>query len=82
MRIDGLADALLQVLSCVSHADTLDWNHVSPLAGWHAIRLAWPEHNIPDPDNLRQRIEHLSTGAEESRDNSLVAANYARNLFL
>ncbi len=43
--------------------------------------MAWPHYNIPDPDDLRQRLEHVHTDPG-NKNNSLEAANYARNLFL
>lgn len=49
---------------------------------WHAIRAAWPEYHIPDPEHLKQRVEWVITPWEERNDNSLKALNYARNLLL
>jgi hypothetical protein len=55
---------------------------LGPFMWWHAIRTAWPEYNIPNPDHLRQRVEWITTPWEERNDNSLKALNYARNLLL
>lgn len=75
---------------CVTHKmTTYSLNHQErylpdgrPFMWWHAIRLAWPAYNIPDPDSLQQRFVHVQTAEDSRADNSLVAANYARNLFL
>ena len=53
-----------------------------PFMWWHAIRLAWPQYNIPDPATLSQRLEKVHTLAENKDDNSLEALNYARNMFV
>ncbi|ORX39184.1 hypothetical protein BD324DRAFT_618757 [Kockovaella imperatae] len=53
-----------------------------PFMWWHAIRLAWPQYKIPDPDALSQRLEKVHTLPENKDDNSLEALNYARNLFV
>lgn len=49
---------------------------------WHAIRAAWPEYHIPNPEQLKQRVEWVITPRAERSDNSLKALNYARNLLL
>lgn len=49
---------------------------------WHAIRAAWPEYQIPEPERFKQRVEWVITSWEDKNDNSLKALNYARNLLL
>lgn len=57
-------------------------DQIGPFMWWHAIRAAWPEYHIPDPELLKQRVEWVTTPWEERNDNSLKALNYARNLLL
>ncbi|RXK38177.1 hypothetical protein M231_04551 [Tremella mesenterica] len=53
-----------------------------PFMWWHAIRLAWPQYDIPPPENMRQRTEVFDRPVEVKGDNSLLASNIARNLLL
>jgi hypothetical protein len=64
--------------------ETRQLDYQADEAGWYAIRLAWPQCKIPDPYDagLQVRFEHIKTAPESKSDNSLVAANMARNLLL
>ena len=66
----------------VNHEDDSQLQDGRPFMWWHAIRLAWPQYKIPDPDTLSQRVEAVRTQAANKDDNSLVALGYARNLFV
>ncbi|KAK4685503.1 MFS transporter, UMF1 family, partial [Tremellales sp. Uapishka_1] len=66
---------------CVHHDDDAGLDG-RPFMWWHAIRAAWPSHQIPHPEHLRQRFEHVRTQYETRNNNSLIAANTGRNLLL
>ncbi|KAJ9105144.1 hypothetical protein QFC19_003602 [Naganishia cerealis] len=53
-----------------------------PFMWWHVIRQAWPQFNIPHPDHLAQQTRRVLTSEGAKHDNSLAAANAARNLLL
>lgn len=53
-----------------------------PFMWWHSIRSAWPEHNIPHPDNLAMKTQRTIFSEKVKGDNSLAAANAARNFML
>ena len=53
-----------------------------PFMWWHAIRAAWPGFQAPPIEDLRQRVETFRQPFERRTDNSLIAANIARNLLM
>lgn len=53
-----------------------------PFMWWHAIRAAWPGFQAPPIEDLRQRVETFRQPIERRMDNSLIAANIARNLLM
>jgi hypothetical protein len=70
-------------VSCSSKPAIAGTHLNSPhIAGWFAIRKAWPQHNIPHPDHLAQKNQRVITPAEMRSDSSLAACNASRNLLL
>ncbi|OCF35676.1 hypothetical protein I316_02731 [Kwoniella heveanensis BCC8398] len=69
----------------VSHLDDIQTDGRS-FWWWEAIGQAWPQLQIPDMDTLeysgKQRIVNERRPPEHRHDNSLYAANVARNLLL
>lgn len=51
-----------------------------PFMWWHAIRHAWPQIRVPDPDTLENIIKPVHLPHEYRNDISLRAAVIARNL--
>ncbi|KAL7421133.1 hypothetical protein Q5752_004018 [Cryptotrichosporon argae] len=62
-----------------SRKDLLDGR---PFMWWHAIRLAWPQQQIPHPDMLDYTIKTVGVTPENRNDASLRAAVVSRNLLL
>ncbi|KAL7411952.1 hypothetical protein BDY24DRAFT_394041 [Mrakia frigida] len=55
-----------------------------PFSWWHAIRAAWPNAGIKDPDNsdMVQKTDHVQIPLAEGGDVSLEAVNCFRNLLM
>ncbi|WVF65435.1 hypothetical protein IAT40_000162 [Kwoniella sp. CBS 6097] len=71
------------------HLTTYRVSHLNDIqtdGRWEAISQAWPQFQIPDMDTLeysgKQRIVNERRPPEHRHDNSLYAANIARNLLL
>ncbi|KAF8627801.1 hypothetical protein AX15_004227 [Amanita polypyramis BW_CC] len=53
-----------------------------PLAWWFAIRLAWPDAQYPNPENLMQKTIRLHRPLQPPIENSVSAAGIWRNILM